>query len=135
MKHYTTTEGSGERVFHDFSAPDHMRIGDGIHRYRSMSDPFRWYTTHVEPEPLEYCTCPHGQTQNIKDESKPYRPCWHVGDAKVQERRYRFEQSLEPVHACLDGWHYIGYQDDDGAEKVEAVRCRRCASGEGGARC
>ena len=35
---------------------------------------------------------------------------------------------LERPCACIDGWVYLGIEED-GVERVEAVRCRRCAGG------
>ncbi len=30
-------------------------------------------------------------------------------------------------HACWDGWVFLGYTDDEGEERSEALPCRRCA--------
>jgi hypothetical protein len=30
-------------------------------------------------------------------------------------------------HACLDGYVYLGYTDEDGEEQIEKLPCRRCA--------
>ena len=35
--------------------------------------------------------------------------------------------SLERPHACLDGWVFVGYIDENGEEREASYRCRRCA--------
>jgi hypothetical protein len=32
----------------------------------------------------------------------------------------------ESPHACMGGWVFLGYEDEDGQEHYEAVPCRRC---------
>jgi hypothetical protein len=36
--------------------------------------------------------------------------------------------SLERLraHACIDGWVFVGYIDEYGAEREACYRCRRC---------
>jgi hypothetical protein len=34
---------------------------------------------------------------------------------------------LERPHACLDGWVFVGYIDENGEEREASYRCRRCA--------
>jgi hypothetical protein len=34
---------------------------------------------------------------------------------------------LERPHACIDGWVFVGYVDEDGEEREASYRCRRCA--------
>ena len=36
---------------------------------------------------------------------------------------------LERLCACLEGWVFVGYIDDDGEEREASYRCRRCADG------
>jgi hypothetical protein len=31
------------------------------------------------------------------------------------------------IHACTDGWVFVGYVDEQGEEREAAYRCRRCA--------
>jgi hypothetical protein len=38
---------------------------------------------------------------------------------------------LERPCACIDGWVFVGYIDEDGEEREAAYRCRRCASEAG----
>jgi hypothetical protein len=38
----------------------------------------------------------------------------------------RHDQDHEPPHCCIDGWVYLGYEED-GEERIEPVRCLRCA--------
>ena len=33
----------------------------------------------------------------------------------------------ETPHGCYAGWVFLGYEDEDGQERDEAVPCRRCA--------
>ena len=35
--------------------------------------------------------------------------------------------SLERPHACIGGWVFVGYIDDNGEEKEASYRCRCCA--------
>jgi hypothetical protein len=35
---------------------------------------------------------------------------------------------LERPCACLEGWVFVGYIDEDGEEREAAYRCRRCAA-------
>ena len=35
--------------------------------------------------------------------------------------------SLERPCACLEGWVFVGYVDEDGEEREVSYRCRRCA--------
>jgi hypothetical protein len=34
---------------------------------------------------------------------------------------------LERPCACLGGWVFVGYIDEDGEERVASYRCRRCS--------
>ena len=40
---------------------------------------------------------------------------------------YACLERLRP-HACLEGWVFVGYVDEDGEEREAAYRCRRCAN-------
>ena len=33
---------------------------------------------------------------------------------------------LERPHACLNGWVFVGYIDEDGEEREASYACRRC---------
>jgi hypothetical protein len=35
---------------------------------------------------------------------------------------------LERTCACIDGWVFVGYIDEDGEEREASYRCRRCAA-------
>jgi len=35
--------------------------------------------------------------------------------------------SLERPHACIGGWVFVGYIDENGEERQASYRCRRCA--------
>jgi hypothetical protein len=34
--------------------------------------------------------------------------------------------ALERPHACMDGWVFVGYVDEDDVERFASYRCRRC---------
>jgi hypothetical protein len=36
---------------------------------------------------------------------------------------------LERPCACIHGWVFVGYIDEDGEEREASFRCRRCAHG------
>jgi hypothetical protein len=38
----------------------------------------------------------------------------------------RHDQDERP-HACLEGWVFVGYEDEYGEEREASYRCRRCA--------
>jgi hypothetical protein len=42
-------------------------------------------------------------------------PIHHAGEAQ------------SPIHACLDGWVFIGHVDESGEERETAYPCRRCS--------
>jgi len=35
--------------------------------------------------------------------------------------------NLKRHHACIGGWVFVGYIDEDGEEREASYRCRRCA--------
>ena len=35
-------------------------------------------------------------------------------------------------HACMDGWVFVGYVDEDGEEREASYACRRCAGSSRG---
>jgi hypothetical protein len=35
---------------------------------------------------------------------------------------------LERLHACMDGWVFVGYIDEYGEEREGSYVCRRCAA-------
>jgi hypothetical protein len=38
------------------------------------------------------------------------------------------DDTVEAHYACLNGWVFVGYIDEDGEEGDAAYRCRRCAA-------
>ena len=42
------------------------------------------------------------------------------------EARYSGLERLRS-HACIGGWVFVGYVDDNGEEREASYRCRRCA--------
>jgi hypothetical protein len=49
----------------------------------------------------------------------------HDHDDDTVEAHYA---CLERPHACMDGWVFVGYIDEDGEERVASYACRRCAA-------
>jgi hypothetical protein len=45
--------------------------------------------------------------------------CRHIRIARIRAEKAR------PC-ACIDGWVYVGYLDDNDVERVAYYRCRRC---------
>ena len=43
------------------------------------------------------------------------------------EAHYACLERLLP-HACVDGWVFVGYIDEDAQEMEASYRCRRCAA-------
>ena len=50
------------------------------------------------------------------------------------ETHYAALGRLKPLHGCIDGWVYLGFEGEDEngehVEEIEGVRCRRCAGDE-----
>jgi len=42
------------------------------------------------------------------------------------EAHYSCLERLRP-HACMDGWVFVGYIDEDGEEQEASYRCSHCA--------
>jgi hypothetical protein len=42
------------------------------------------------------------------------------------EAHYSSLERLRP-HACIGGWVFVGYIDENGKEREASYRCRRCA--------
>jgi SWIM zinc finger len=73
----------------------------------------------------ESCECPDFTHYG----SKLGVACKHVAAAALARAKRRPVQ--DHPHACIEGWVYLGYTDDDEAERVEALPCRRCANEAG----
>jgi hypothetical protein len=43
------------------------------------------------------------------------------------EAHYSGLERLRP-HACMGGWVFVGYIDEDGEEREASYRCRRCSA-------
>ena len=39
---------------------------------------------------------------------------------------------LERPCACIEGWVFVGYIDEDGEEREDSYQCRRCANSDSG---
>ena len=61
-------------------------------------------------------------------------PCAHPSTQDrddTAEAHYSGLERLRP-HACIDGWVFVGYVDEDGEEREASYACRRCAGGSRG---
>ena len=74
-------------------------------RVESASRPGLFHRVTLEPES---CSC---------EATVPV--CRHIRIARIRSAKAR------PC-ACVDGWVYIGYLDDNDVERVASYRCRRC---------
>jgi hypothetical protein len=73
--------------------------------------------THPGTRPTERM-----QTVDTRESSVPHaHPSTEDHDDTV-EAHYA---CLERPHACIEGWVYLGVEED-GIERTEAVPCRRC---------
>jgi len=82
----------------------------------------------------ESCPCPDFLYRCTDQETgEAFMPCKHIVAAAIARAKGR-DASIpqDHPHACIDGWVYLGYTDDDGAEQVEALPCRRCAEEHAG---
>jgi hypothetical protein len=61
----------------------------------------------------ESCSCP-----DFKRHAETCKHIYAVGISLAKRRRR--------VCACVDGWVYVGYLDDNDVERVASYRCRRC---------
>jgi hypothetical protein len=73
----------------------------------SASRPGLFHTVALEPE--ESCSC---------EATVPV--CRHIRIARIRAAKAR------PC-ACLNGFVFVGYLDDNDVEHVASYRCRRCA--------
>ncbi len=76
----------------------------------------------------ESCPCPDFLYRCTDgDTGEAFMNCKHIVAAAIKRAKRR-DASIpdDHPHACLDGFVYLGYTDDEGDEQVEAVPCRRC---------
>ena len=63
---------------------------------------------------------------DITESSAPHaHPLTEDHDDTV-ETHYASLERLRPC-ACLEGWVFVGYLDEDGEEREASYACRRCA--------
>ena len=58
------------------------------------------------------------------ESSAPAHPPTEEHDDDTVETHYA---CLERPCACLEGWVFVGYIDEDGEEREVSYLCRRCA--------
>jgi hypothetical protein len=51
-------------------------------------------------------------------------------DDDTVDAHYSSLERMRP-HACMGGWVFVGYIDEDGEEREDSYACRRCASEAG----
>ena len=64
-----------------------------------------------------------GNTVDTTESSAPAYPSTEDHDDTV-EAHYA---CIERPCACLEGWVFVGYIDEDGEEREASYACRRCA--------
>jgi len=74
---------------------------------KSASRPGLFHEVTLEPES---CSC---------EATVPV--CRHIRIARIRAAK----ASPRPC-ACIDGWVYIGFEDEHGQERQASYRCRRC---------
>jgi hypothetical protein len=77
-------------------------------RVESFSRPGLYHEVTLEPES---CSC-----------EATIRVCRHIRIARV-----RLAKSSTRPCACVDGFVFVGYLDDNDVERTASYRCRRCA--------
>jgi hypothetical protein len=68
------------------------------------------------------------------DTAESSAPCAHPSTEDhddTVEAHYSSLERLRP-HACIEGWVFVGYVDEDGEEREASYACRRCADGPRG---
>jgi hypothetical protein len=73
----------------------------------SFSRPGLYHSVTLEPES---CSC-----------EASIRVCRHIRVARIRLAK----ASTRPC-ACLEGWVFVGYEDEHGEERTASYRCRRC---------
>jgi hypothetical protein len=66
----------------------------------------------------ESCTCPDFEHYGLPNDVC----CKHLFAVAIAHAHRRAQRPC----ACISGWVYLGIVGDDGVERPEAVRCRRC---------
>jgi hypothetical protein len=63
---------------------------------------------------------------DIRESSAPHA---HPSTEDYDDTLEAHYACLERPCACMDGWVFVGYIDEDGEEREAAYRCRRCTDG------
>jgi hypothetical protein len=66
-----------------------------------------------------------------RESSAPYADPSTEDDDDTLESHYSCLERMRPC-ACIDGWVFVGYIDEDGEEREASYACSRCADSPGG---
>jgi len=78
--------------------------------------------THPGTRPTERM-----QTVDTPESSAPHAHPSTEGHDDTVEAHYA---CLERPCACIEGWVFVGYMNEDGEERETAYGCRRCNAGD-----
>jgi hypothetical protein len=67
------------------------------------------------------------ETENTVDTPESSAPHAHPSTEEHDDTVEAHYASLERPHACIGGWVFVGYIDDNGEEREASYRCRCCA--------
>ena len=65
----------------------------------------------------ETCDCPDFEHRGEN--------CKHILVVGIYHAKHR--RSEASPHACTNGFVFVGFEDDNGVERVASYRCRRCS--------
>ena len=68
---------------------------------------------------------------DTRESSAPYAHPFTEDDDDTLEAHYSCLERMRPC-ACIDGWVFVGYIDENGEEREASYACSRCADSPGG---
>lgn len=89
------------------------KVGEGLYLVPSCTGRGFYSVDYRE----ETCDCP--------DFLRRRENCKHILAVGIHHAKRR--RSFANPCACVDGWVFVGYEDDDGVERQASYRCRRCS--------
>jgi hypothetical protein len=69
--------------------------------------------------------------RSLMDTTESSAPHAHPSTEDYDDTIEAHYACLERPCACLEGWVFVGYTDEDGEEKEASYPCRRCAASIG----